>query len=193
MGSSADVTLFATAITALVTIILFGIEGFRRFRSERLAARRDVVSRVLDVVSSATQRLAKPQWARMWGSAELDFALVLPRLLLELDKKDRPVAEWAWREMQRMQLASTEKESLRIGITIGTTLIGWHHGEVELKWFAEQIRTEPPVANFRVPAATKLKRLATKTVALSVTGLCVGAAIGAGAAAAAIALNDSTE
>ena len=193
MGPSADVTLFAAAITALVTIILFGIEGFRRLRSDRLAARRDVVSRVLDVVDSATQRLSKPQWARLWGSAELDFALVLPRLLLELDKKDRPVAEWALREMQKMQLASTEKGSLRIGIAIGTTLIGWHHGEVERKWFAEQIRMEPPIADFRVPTATKLKRLAAKTVVLSVTGLGVGAAIGAGAAAAATALNDSAE
>src|SRR5690554_1219313 len=170
-----SVTLLTTSATLLLTIVLFVLGWLLRERAARLETRRRLISRVLDAVDSATRKSSNP--IRLAPRAELDYALVIPRLFVELRPKDRAIAEWASRQVQLMLVAPSDVAAARVGYGIGTELAKWHHRERTVAWFEEQVRQDPPITDFHVPISSKWRRNASRSIRSFKIGLSGGVAI----------------
>lgn len=95
----------------------------------------------------------------MWTNADLEYALLGPRLLLDLGRKDRVVAAWVLRQVQLMQLESSAKRALSLRANVSAKLLQWHHGELRRTWFEEQLRVDKIDPDFRVPVKVKSGRM----------------------------------
>jgi hypothetical protein len=104
-----SIALFTTAATLVVTIVLFILEWRRRVQNSRVESRRLAISRVIDAVEAASRATTTPLHPRAGG--ELELALAVPRLLLDIAPKDRAVAQWTTRKIQLMALAPIDSGS----------------------------------------------------------------------------------
>jgi len=150
----------STAATLFVTVVLFGVERIASMLSARNQARRDLVARVINVFETAARTSIRPALARAWTNPEVEYALLLPRLLLELRKRDRVIALWVQRQVQLMQLEPRKRERIKIQAKVAEKLVLWHHGEASTSWFALEIRKDPPVPGFSVPLRVRTLQLA---------------------------------
>jgi hypothetical protein len=149
-----------TSATLLVTIILFAVDRLLTRRAEGTERRRQLVERVLDTFDRSTRALIRPAFVQVWTNAEVEYTLLLPRLLLEVAPKDRVIARWMHRQVQHMQLAVTRTEKVLRRARVAEALTQWHLGEVDNKWFEEQLKSDPLDPVFRVPRRTMARRLA---------------------------------
>ncbi|MHB9004807.1 MAG: hypothetical protein ACYC6C_12255 [Coriobacteriia bacterium] len=154
----AIITAGAAAIAVVVTIVQFLVEKARQRREAIVEARRAAVARVLGAVERAARAHALFPISRFWTSGTMELAVELPRLLLELPRADHHVAYWVGRQVQLMQLTTSEKDSLRIATNAGLKLTMWHQGDVATSWFTNEVKREPMLIDAKVPLQNRAKR-----------------------------------
>ena len=148
-----------TGATLLITVLLFALDRAIGRRAQRQEKRRQLMARVLDTLDLASRSLARPAFVKMWTNTDLEYALLGPRLLLDLGKKDRVVAAWALRQVQLMQLESSAKRALLLRASVSAKLLQWHHGELRRSWFEGELRVNKIDPDFRVPVKVKSDRM----------------------------------
>lgn len=146
-------TLGALAASAgvILTVAIFVIQSWRARRAARTEARRQLVSRVLDTVDRAARAHSLYPLSLLWTRGEAEIAMVLPRLVLDLEKGERAVAVWVARQVQLMQQQRDPKKALRINYHVAFQLAEWHQGSVRTKWFVGQNALDPFDVNFTAP------------------------------------------
>jgi hypothetical protein len=153
-------TAVSAAISAsavVVTLILFMLQSRRRTVEARRQIRHDAISRVLSAMELTVRRQRIPLLSWM-GSPELDYALVLPRLLHELDHKDEAVGQWVLRQTQSMMSAPSDRTSQAIGVATSLKLVEWDRGKVGTAWFAAQVGKPSELNTFKVTAKQRARR-----------------------------------
>lgn len=95
---AALIAFATTAATLSVTIVLALLE-FRRRREAVQSRREQIVGRVLDTLERATRAASRAPIAGWWAPNELEYALLLPRLLAELPEQGNAVAIWVARRI----------------------------------------------------------------------------------------------
>lgn len=149
-----------TGATLLLTGVLFTLDRYFRARAERRELRRKLMVRVLDTLELATRSLVRPAFVQAWTNSDVEYAMLLPRLLLDLGKRDRVIAVWVLRQVQLMQLEPAHKKALAIRAEVTSKLLLWHLGELKTSWFDREVARDRPARQFAVPRSTKFKRLA---------------------------------
>lgn len=124
----------------------------------RKELRRQVVTRVLDVVDDLARQQARPVLAGAFRRREIDLALLQTRLLLDLRKRDLIVAYWVWAQTQRILSANKESEATRRAIAIGVGLGEWHRGSRKRRWFTMALDFEPVIEDFVIPRAARWRQ-----------------------------------
>lgn len=150
--------VIVTGLGVIVTVVLFLVQSSRQKKDARVAARKQIVSRVLDTVERASRAYALYPLSKVWTRSEMEVVLVLPRLILELEPEDRDIAAWVGRQVQRMQLQTSDKAALQIAQTLAFQLAEWHHGNRPLAWFRSELVADPYDMSFTVPTSNSVKR-----------------------------------
>lgn len=179
MDIATAIALIAAVLGAFVATITFVVGRILDIRRAREDSRRATLTRLLDVVENSIRRQTRPDFLKTWSpTVELEYALFLQRLVLELPKDEHVVAVWVWRQIELMQSELTEAAVNRKGLAISERLIAWHHGDVATKWFDEQVKVDPPVRS--TPSRPVMwKRRARPLVSLVMVSAMLG--FGAGA------------
>jgi hypothetical protein len=139
-----------------VTVVLFSVDRVTQRKIMAAASRRDVVARVLDAFDSSARAMARPVFVKAWVNPELEFTLLVPRLLVDLPKGDRVISAWLLRQVQLMRLAATNSDRVKIGANVGDRLLQWQHHEIKVKWFIDQLANDPVSPEFKVPLRVKV-------------------------------------
>ncbi len=66
-----------------------------------------------------------PTVARLWHKPELDYALLVPRLLVGLPKRDRAIATWLATQVNLMNAASTQNQVFKVGLEASSRIANW--------------------------------------------------------------------
>ena len=159
-GMVIDWTAVSAVISAsavVVTLILFMLKSRRRTLDARRQARHDAISRVLSAMEATVKRQRIPVLSWL-GSAELDYALVLPRLLHELDPKDEAVGQWVLQQTQSMMSAPSDRASQKIGIATSLKLVEWDRGTVDTAWFVTQVGEPSGLGTFTATRKQRARR-----------------------------------
>lgn len=151
------VTAVISASAVVVTLIIFMLQSRRRTVEARRQARHDAISRVLSAMEATVKRQRVPLLLWM-GSSEIDYALVVPRLLHELDQKDEAVGQWVLKQTQSMMSAPTDRASQVIGIATSLKLVEWDRGRVKTAWFVTQVGNPSGLATFKLTTKQRTRR-----------------------------------
>lgn len=155
---AALIAFATTAATLSVTVVLALLE-FRRRRREAVQSRREqIVGRVLDTLERATRAASRAPIVGWWAPNELEYALLLPRLLAELPEQDNAVATWVARRIQHLQAATSRRKQVEIGADVAAKVVQWGRYDIDTAWFAEQLRGDPWVRGQRPPLAARWLR-----------------------------------
>lgn len=155
----ASIGFATTGTTLLITVSLFALDRVLGRRAVRQEKRRQLMVRVLDTLDLASRSLARPAFVQMWTNSDLEYALLGPRLLLDLGKKDRVVAAWVLHQIQLMQLEASAKRALVLRASVSARLLQWHHGELRRSWFDGELRVSGIDPDFRVPMKVRSERM----------------------------------
>ncbi|GAB2850392.1 hypothetical protein GCM10027024_27780 [Microbacterium insulae] len=135
---------FATTAATLAVTIWLALLEFRRRRREAAELRRaQIVSRVLDTLERGTRAASRAPVASWWSPNELEYALLLPRLLAELPQEDSVVATWVARRLQHLRNALSRRAQVVIGADIASHVVQWGRRELDNEWFAGQLQADP--------------------------------------------------
>jgi hypothetical protein len=176
-------TQVAVLTSLLATTVALGTWGFTQWRLGRAVkreSRRQLVSRVLDVVDALVKQRTLPVLLIAWRRKEIDLALLQTRLVLDLPKKDQVIAKWVWAQTERLVIAKDESEVTRRAIAIGGALSLWHQGFCKRKWFKGQLALEPVIEELKISAAAKWRlsgRNFREVLALGVIASALGFAV----------------
>ena len=158
MNTALAIGFASTSATLLVTIVLFGLDRILARRRDRHETRRLLVTRVLDVFDASTRTLIRPAFTQAWTNSEVEYALLTPRLLLDLHGRDTVIVEWLLRQVQRMQLAVIRRDRIAIRTAVTDRLLQWHSAAIGPQWFVDDLAADPLVANFLIPGRVRLKQ-----------------------------------
>lgn len=158
MNTALAIGFATTGATLFVTIGLFILDRALARRRERREVQRLLVTRVLDAFDASTRRLLRPAFVQAWSNSEVEYALLAPRLLLDLRGRDRWIVLWLQRQIQHMQLSATKKERIAIRGTVTERLLQWHAGQIKPSWFSDQVAQDAVVKDFAVPFSVKLRQ-----------------------------------
>jgi len=173
---------FAAPISVVVTLGLFAYAQVATLRSSRKRARDAAISEVLAALERLTRRRTWPSVARIWHKPEIDYALLVPRLLVGLHPRDRIVATWLTTQVNLMNAATSQGAVFQLALNASTTIANWHIGTVHRSWFETEVAAHRP----RLPRGT-VRVLLTSLGAgatLWVSGFMAGAVASAGASLA---------
>ncbi|MBX9470377.1 hypothetical protein [Microcella sp.] len=145
---------------------------------------------MLDTVERASRVLATSSVSGIWTNHVFELTQVLPRLLLELNRRDQAIAVWVYREIQQVVLAKDRRQSARIIQGIGYTLAEWKNGRKSRAWFAKDLVSNPPVDPFVVPKSTHVKLNTRPLLTLLTLPVFAGFAFGIGHRASAFVANE---
>ncbi len=158
MNTALAIGFATTGATLFVTVGLFILDRILARMRARREVKRLLVVRVLDAFDASTRNLVRPAFLQSLNNSEVEYALLTPRLLLDLGGKDRWIVPWLQRQIQLMQLSVTKLERMAVRATVAERLIQWHSGAISPAWFAAELTRDPVAENFRVPRSTKLKQ-----------------------------------
>lgn len=140
--------------------IAFGTvrEGKRRDEVKATAdAKRTAVLRMLDVVDQSLHAQRFPSFMRYWRHSEVDLALVLPRLLIDLPKEEIPMATWVAKQVQVMAWEGSGPTYVGLATLISEKLVGWSRGDVPAKWFEAELEKNPWDPAQKASLSTKVR------------------------------------
>ncbi|WP_125617103.1 hypothetical protein [Specibacter cremeus] len=160
MRSGNTTAIIVAAISAFVAAAVFIVGEVLRYYRDRKERRRQLVVRMLDTIDQIVHRQMLPPLMRGWRSDEVDLLMTAQRLLVELRKRDLVVGKWAGAQTQRLARTTDKSKYLERVLRIESKLIGWHRGDIKLRWFAEDLKREPLLEDFRVPPLVGWKRSA---------------------------------
>jgi hypothetical protein len=149
-----------TGATLLATVGLFVADRILTRREGRREVRRQLMVRVLDAFDSSTRGLIRPAFVQAWTNDNLEYALLAPRLLLDLNGRERVIALWLQTQVQQMMLAVSRAERLRIRATVAERMIAWHVGEIRTSWFGREVGRRPIVRDLRIPPHVRVRQVA---------------------------------
>jgi len=90
------VTGVVAVLAVVTTLVIFIIESRRRAAEEREKVRSEAISRVLDAMETSIRRnQGTLSSLRFWAHPDLEYALVIPRLVHDLGPKDSLIVVWA--------------------------------------------------------------------------------------------------
>ncbi|MEO8528527.1 MAG: hypothetical protein ABI435_05570 [Pseudolysinimonas sp.] len=158
MNTALAIGFATTGVTLLVSIFLFSLDRFLTRRANARALRRELVARVLDTFEQSTRALLRPAFVQAWTNGEVEFTLLTPRLLLDLEPKERVIVGWMQRQVQLMQLSVARAERVRIRVEVAEALIRWHQGSRSLSWFAVELKKDPVVHGLIVPKSVRARQ-----------------------------------
>lgn len=161
-------------VSVVVTVLLFTLSQSFLVRTSRRAAKAALVQSVLDALGQVARTHARPAIARMWTKPEIEYALLVPQLLVGLAKRDRVLALWTHGRVQDMLAAATQSEVVRIASDISGKLADWQLGERDRMWFAQEVKDHTPK-----PPRTTIRSTATALEATGEVALMVGTAAAA--------------
>lgn len=151
MSVEAVVAVISASVTAIVAVVLFFMESRRRAKEARQASRREAIRLALDAMDGVARRAQRLVILRLWTQPELEFALVVPRLLHSLERNEIAVAKWALRQVSLMGAARSDQDVVRIGVAMTLTLTEWESGLKSTAWFVREVENaRPPQRNARV-------------------------------------------
>lgn len=158
MSVEAVVAVISASVTAIVAVVLFFLESRRRAKEARQASRREAIRLALDAMDGVARRAQRLVILGLWTQPELEFALVVPRLLHSLERNEIAVAKWALGQVSLMGAARSDQEVVRIGVAMILTLTEWENGLKSTAWFVREVEnTRPPRRN----ADRVIRRLST--------------------------------
>ena len=138
--------LFVAAISvgvAIIALALSVVQTWRAARQSAIASRALAIGFALDQLTLVIRDAQRPQWFRPFRRPELEFALLIPRLALQLNKRDSAVALWATSRVVLMQHTVSDAGVLRIAIDLVAKLASWHTGALKTSWFTESLAEGP--------------------------------------------------
>lgn len=147
-----------TGATLFVTVALFAIDYVRRWRGDNRMHREAIVNDVLSTVDRASRSALRAPLSDLWSPSQVEYALLLIRLLATLPKEDEAVGYWAARQVQLQRAARTRKEATQIGLGIATEVVKWSRGERSRHWFIRENERDPWVKDFKPSRQVKLRR-----------------------------------
>lgn len=145
------------AVSVLVTIGVFWIKQHLDGERSRREARRVLVGQVLDRVDRVARAAPLMPISSIWMNPVIELIQVLPRLVLELDRRDRVVAIWFYGQVQRLVAASSNRDVIRISLEIGYAMSSWHSGEKPRSWFQGELEARPVDEAFTVPRSFRTR------------------------------------
>ena len=158
MDAALYIGFATTGATLFVTVALFAWDRLSSRARAKRELKRQLVARVLDAFEASTRSLIRPAFVQAWTNAELEYTLLLPRLLLDLNGRDRFIALWMHRQIQLMRLAVTKRERVAARALVAERLIDWNAGTRKSAWFAQQVREDPPSPKFSVPTPIRIRQ-----------------------------------
>lgn len=99
---------------------------------------------VLDALDRTTRRRTWPTVARLRHKPELDYALLVTRLLVGLPKRDRLLATWLSTQANLMNAASTQGQVLKIALEASSRIANWLIGEIPTSWVEQAVQAHSP-------------------------------------------------
>lgn len=153
-----------------ITVALFALSQWLVVRTSRRAAKVALVQSVLEALASVARTHARPAIARLWTKPEIEYALLVPQLLVGLPEKDRILAVWVNGRVQDMLAATTQGEVVRIASDISGKLADWQLGTRPRIWFTLQVADHQPQ-----PVRSGLRATATAAEATGGVALIVAA------------------
>lgn len=158
------VTGVVAALAVAVTLVLFIIESRRRAVEGREKVRREAISRVLGAMESSIRRnQGILNSLRFWAHPDLEYALVIPRLVHDLGPKDSLIVMWAIGQTQAMLLATSDKSAAKIGREMCLKIVEWGQGRVNDDWLKSELAIRPTQTNFRLPWKIQVLRMLSRT------------------------------
>ena len=158
------VTGVAASLAVAVALGLFIIESRRSAREARERVRRDAISRVLDSMETSIRRNRGILSAlRFWAHPDLEYALVIPRLVHNLGPRDSLIVMWAIGQNQAMLAATSDKLAAKIGREMCLKIVEWGQGRVSDDWLKLSLAKHPVEENFRVPRPAQAVRMISRT------------------------------
>lgn len=156
MELAAYASAIAACVAVVVTLVLYWYSVHREARASAKRNRDAMVDRVIETGERYVRKIARgPLQSR---SAQLELALLLPRLVSELPLEDEAVARWVARQVQIVGAQPTSKRAVRESVNITSKLIDWKHGKVETAWFAGANQLDPFDAGYRPPLSIRLRQ-----------------------------------
>lgn len=147
-----------TAATLFVTVSLFTAEWIRRRVAPHRENRRTIIMRTLDTLDRAVRIRIRSSILPIGPGVELEYTILLPRLLADLPRKDRQIAGWVASEIQRMQRQPSDKQAFEIAVGVSAKLVDWYRGRVDRAWFQQALVAQPYDPHFVQPGRVKLAR-----------------------------------
>jgi hypothetical protein len=155
---------------------LFAIDYVRRWLGDNRRQRDAIVKDVLATVERASRSALQAPLSDLWNPSQVEYALLLARLLATLPKKDEAVGYWAARQVQLQRAARSQKEAAQIGFAIATEVVRWSRGERSREWFRQENERDPWVKGFKPSRQLRLRRQMSDWWAWIRFGAALGAA-----------------
>lgn len=170
-------------VSVVVTVTLFCASQVLLLRTARRSARTALVSDVLTALEQVARTHARPVFVRIWTKPELEYALLVPRLLVGLRQKDRIIAVWARTRVDAMLAAKTQADVVVIASDLSGKISEWHLGQRQRAWFAQEVDDYRPLRNRTTRRTFHTSAQATGLVVLTIICATVPGALGAALAA----------
>lgn len=134
-------------VSVLVTVMLFAITQGVLVRSARQAARTSMIDTVLTALERVARTHSRPVVVRLWTRPEVEYALLVPRLLVGLRRRERVIAVWAQTRVNAMLAAETQGEVVVIASDLSGKLSEWYLGQRSRGWFDQEVKGHQPRKN----------------------------------------------
>jgi hypothetical protein len=165
-------------MSVVVTVALFSAAQLLVVRSARQTARAAMINDVFTALEHAARVQARPVVVRLWSRPELEYALLVPRLLVGLPRKERIVAVWAQTQVNTMLAAKTQGEVITIAADLSGKIAEWHLGQRHRAWFAQEVRDHHPMKNRAARRSFHTSAQAVGVIALATVCAALPTAIG---------------
>lgn len=160
----AAVASVVAALAVAVTLVLFIVESSRRAVEDREKVRREAISGVLRAMETSIRRnQGILSSLRFWAHPDLEYALVIPRLVHDLGPKDSLIVMWAIGQTQAMLSATSDKSAAKIGREMCLKIVEWGQGRLTDDWLKSELVDDPVRVDFRVPWRAQFLRMVSRT------------------------------
>jgi hypothetical protein len=153
------VAAIVAALAVVVSLCLFIVDSRRRAAEERARLKREAISRLLDSMEiSIRKNQGMLSALRFWAHPDIEYALSVPRLLHDLGPGNLAISGWAFRQVQAIVAAPSDKRATELGIAMAMKIVEWGQGSVRDEWFRAELRKDPMAPDFRVRRMQRVQR-----------------------------------
>lgn len=165
-------------LSVIVTVLLFACTQVLVVRSTRQAARASMIDDVLIALERVARTHSRPAVVRVWSRPEMEYALLVPRLLIGMRRKERAIAMWAQTRVNAMLAAKTQGEVVLIASDLSGKISEWYLGQRHRAWFEREVADHQTMKNRTTRRAFNTSINAVLLVLVTCASAVVPAAIG---------------